>query len=1034
MKTLSFFTLLIFTIISDTYGQAFKDHHIITTGSLASHPNSIDIVDLNNDGEDDIIACSSLGSYIYYMENKGNQEFEIIKKLEYDLYELNEVGSGDINNDGLVDLVFSRLDYSAQLAWYKNIGNGEFSSGGVLYNVPSPGWRTVSFVAVDLTCDSIDDIIICSRNNDHNDLLYRKNMGNGQFMPYTSLLDTGKVVDYCCQDIDIDGDKDIIYVTTNPYRLVVAINNGFGDFNDKIIVDEDAQNPVYKLLTFDTDNDSDIDIMTFPSADTINIFLNDGNTQFSKFNTDSDTLFKLYKLKTIDFDNDGDIDIINNTMNVMENKGGNSFRLMEDSNFPLWTSDNFICDINNNVDEDIIFGFSNGAIGYIEDAAIENINNWRTLTSQVIAPTFPAFKDINNDGYNDICLLDLSYYKYIFYLNNGKGKFFDTISTTNLHHWSRASAFHDIDNDGYSDILSYNDDGFTNLNDSSHFQIAKNNADSTFSKVYINDYNHFYRKNTCFIDYNNDSILNAVITGDVNYEDDSVFFLNINPDLSISSFDTIIHNFTDRIKNYKFYDLDRNGENDIILNDESALYVGFSFNNKYNNKIDTIIESNSTIYDFDIGNLTGDSATELIYSTYYDLVILKNYNGISFNNADTLQTEESFRLLVARDLDLDGREETICFSFNEFKIYNDITGNSHSVEQYDYENDFANYYNKVPIRFADIDLDGDDDLLCTYYRNSDVSWFENSYIDTIDYTAFPEKYAVWTEQNAIYEGNPPQTWTSLYVTESDTNLLNNSYTNIYEYYINPLTFDTVKQLHASIRQHMPEKKVYIIRHYLSEINERLLLDFKANVGDTILLDAYYWDSDPLTTDSLFIVDSTNTTIIHNGEERDILYLSNHNEQTPVSLTLIEGVGSIENPFGPTVNMVNKERSLLADFCCPDYLICLSVGDELEYVQSNESRCNALEVWSSIESNAQNQFLKIYPNPTKDKIKIEFFDKPELDFEVVLYNNHGSKLSHFYYKKNIPTQTIDFHNYKPGLYLLRISYGSNSSSFKIIKSE
>ncbi len=76
----------------------------------------------------------------------------------------------------------------------------------------------------------------------------------------------------------------------------------------------------------------------------------------------------------------------------------------------------------------------------------------------------------------------------------------------------------------------------------------------------------------------------------------------------------------------------------------------------------------------------------------------------------------------------------------------------HTIENY-YYNNHASYLRKRSFIFPDIDLDGDKDLLCTNHRISDLSWFENSFIDTIGYIPFPETNTVWTEQNTIFEGD-----------------------------------------------------------------------------------------------------------------------------------------------------------------------------------------------------------------------------------------------------------------------------------------
>lgn len=1001
---------------------------------MPSNASSLDIVDLNNDGENDILACSSLGRYIYFLENKGNQDFDIINKIDIDLYELNSIGSGDINNDEYIDIVYSRYGYNSQLAWLKNNGNNQFTYGGHLYHVPSPGWRTVSFTVADLDGDNVDDIVFSSTNTDHNDLLLRKNLGNGQFQPAISILDTGEVIKYECKDIDTDGDIDIIYSTKNPLCLITAINNGTGDFSNQIINDTNFQDYYYNLLVFDTDNDGDLDIMGFGENDTISLYLNDGENLYSPIYIIKDSLFINYRLEFIDIDNDGDLDVMNPLLQFIENTGNNNFVFNKEYGFQIYPWEYNIYDLNKNGDEDLIFSSRNGSIGYIEDFSIDNSENWRILTSQLFRPMYPSYNKINDDEFPDICIMDYQY-KYVFYLNNGFGEFHDTVSLDRLHIYSHESAFYDINKDGFYDIVSYSDYEGNHYNDSSNFKLARNNGDNTFTNYFIEDFEELKHKYANYYDYNEDSILNAVLTASFyNTKTDSIYIFNINHDFTVSPCDTIIFNTPIYIRGYKFYDIDMDSQKDLIINQNNSLIVNYLNDDKFDDDFDTLIISSDDILDFVFATIDNDTLQDLIYSTSTSINVMENFNDSHFGSEYSITTNNYAEKLFAIDINRDSIDELFFLAYDTLGVLSSISEDAYNYESYFYNNHTGTYVDDTPLVFTDIDFDGDLDLLCTYSRESDLSWFENSLIDTLDYSKFPEKDAIWTEQNGIYEGNLLQTWTSLYKTEFDTNLINNSYTNIYEYYLNSSTFDTVRQLFASIRQNVLEKKVYIIRHYLSELKERLLLDFNLNVGDTILLDAYYWNLYPLITDSIFVLDSIGTTIIHNGEEREVQYLSNHKEQNLVSLTLIEGVGSIENPFGPANNLVNKKSTIRTELCCPDYLICLSENDEIVYVQSEESRCNTLEVWTSIETEIQTLLFKIFPNPTKDRINIQFLDKPLTDFEVVVFNNHGSKLSHFYYKKNVQTQTIDFHNYKPGLYLIRINYGSKTNSFKIVKTE
>jgi len=1016
-------------------GQSLKKQHIITSGSLPYSIESIVVSDLNNNGNKDIVTnCMAYNmENIYMLENLGSENFSSLKEVPigWNLDETNMIKAGDINNDGLTDIVFSRYDYGSQLRWLRNTGNNNFEYGGTLFSITSSGWRSVTHLIADLNGDNCDDLIIGCRYHDDYNLEVKLNKGDGTFFSNFSLIDEGKLWEYHCSDIDQDNDIDIIYYAYNPYKIAVSLNNGYGEFLEEIILDTNENQTKYSLQIFDIDKNNTLDVLGF-TGDSMALFLNNGENVFSQMIIPKDSLFSTNGTKTIDFDNDGDMDMINKKFNVLENLGNYSFFYHEYYDNPLWIVEFEVVDINNNSDEDIIFGLVNGGIGYIEDVSSETLDNWVMLTSKVMVPEYPAFEKVNDDEYNDIAILDHDF-KYVFFLNNANNEFYDTISFNKLHSYYDQSTFFDINKDGFCDIASYSNYDFVPEIDSASFKLAKNNGNNTFSRLVIDDFDNIIDRYAYFNDYNNDSILDAfLIPYSSSRPTDSIYHLTIGSDFVINMFDTIILNRTIKISQMKFYDFDFNGEDDILLSSEDSIFMLNSFNGIFSDSL-VLLHASNNLFDFNALRINDDSLSDLMYLSYWDASVKVNYNGINFEQSFSLGLDDYYRNSYIVDLDNDNMDELICCSNETLKLFDNIGQSNQIEEEYDYRHDYY-HFREPSLIFKDVDLDGDKDIICTSRTHADLSWFENSFVDTLDYSRFPEKNAVWTEQNAIYEGNPPQTWTSLYVTKSDTTIHNNSYTNIYEYYLNPNTFDTIRQLYASIRQKVLEKKVYIIRHYLSEIDEKLLLDFKVNIGDTILLNAYYWDLDPVTTDSIFVLDSTNTITIHNGEERDILYLSNHKEQTSVSLSLIEGVGSIENPFGPATNLVKKKRTIRTELCCPDYLICLSENDEIVYVDSEESRCNTLEVWTSIETETQNQFLKIYPNPTKDKINIEFLDKPLLDFEVVLYNNHGSKLGHFYYEKNEQTQTIDFHNYKSGLYLIKISYGNKSNSFKIIKTE
>lgn len=87
--------------------------------------------------------------------------------------------------------------------------------------------------------------------------------------------------------------------------------------------------------------------------------------------------------------------------------------------------------------------------------------------------------------------------------------------------------------------------------------------------------------------------------------------------------------------------------------------------------------------------------------------------------------------------------------------------------------------------------------------------------------------------------------------------------------------------------------------------------------------------------------------------------------------------------------------------------------------------------SGVEDNLPQLMVKIFPNPTSEKIFIEF-EKEEKGFHLQLYTLEGRLV----YEQKIQNQkmiTIDFTSYPNGLFLLSIiNKNQMSKSYKIIK--
>jgi len=231
-----------------------------------------------------------------------------------------------------------------------------------------------------------------------------------------------------------------------------------------------------------------------------------------------------------------------------------------------------------------------------------------------------------------------------------------------------------------------------------------------------------------------------------------------------------------------------------------------------------------------------------------------------------------------------------------------------------------------------------------------------------------------------------------------------------------IRFDTIRELYASIRQDTAGKKVYVIRHYFSEKQERLLLDFDVNVNDTVVLSAYYWDLFPHATDSVYIVDSISEVTLNSNQTTNLFHLSSINTYFPVTLVLIEGVGSLTNPFGVAFGGFNKELRQ-REFCCPRFLLCLMVGEEQRYVYNDTASCGKLSVWTSVDATYSNTTISIYPNPVDRFCTIKISPENIYEKSFKIYSNYGEEIYATRFLEN--NIQIDLGILKPGIYISQL---------------
>ena len=320
--------------------QAGFSAKMIISGSLVK-AKKIQIVDLDDDGDNDIIAASNDNTsspvFVSWFENDGNESYTQ-HSISTVLTGARSVWSGDLDNDGDIDVLAGGTG-SQSLKWYENDGTPA-DGGWITHSLGSADSSIYSVHSTDFDGDGRLEVLATYYNID-NDLggdkvRWFKNNGGGIFTENILVSNYQSASSVWPAQIDNNNSTDIITVAAgrndgfNSGRdLSWWANDGSQNFTQNII------SPVgvgpWQVNGADMDDDGDTDILlAIYSSKTISWWANDGTGSFGSENVITTGFTNARNADAADIDSDGDMDFAaaadnDNTIAWFENDGSQNF-------------------------------------------------------------------------------------------------------------------------------------------------------------------------------------------------------------------------------------------------------------------------------------------------------------------------------------------------------------------------------------------------------------------------------------------------------------------------------------------------------------------------------------------------------------------------------------------------------------------------------------------------------------------------------------------------------------------------------------
>jgi len=303
---------------SGTYEQPFLGPFPVGVEASPNEPTDVD-----NDGKTDAVVSSTDAPGIFVLHGHGDGTFDATQTILTGA-EAHGVAVLDVDGDGDLDIAEAlEGDTSNEMALMLNDGTGHFGSPTFFDSSCDGEWGLGSG---DMNNDGITDLVVGCVNDGKVSVMLGK--GDATFTVLPAQDAGGQPWQVAIGDLNGDGKLDAALALANSTDGGgILLGNGDGTFAPVVTYAMPGHTPSSKLGDLDGDGDLDWVLSSF-GAGLWRVYLNDGNGHFT-FDQDIPADSNPSCSVLIDVDNDGDLDLvlsdeIADTVKIMQNGNGPS--------------------------------------------------------------------------------------------------------------------------------------------------------------------------------------------------------------------------------------------------------------------------------------------------------------------------------------------------------------------------------------------------------------------------------------------------------------------------------------------------------------------------------------------------------------------------------------------------------------------------------------------------------------------------------------------------------------------------------------